>query len=191
MLERLPDAPHEPDSVADARLVGFDAFLADRRIYGWIRLSEDRLTDLLNEHDELRLVNVQLERLSDGRLEWHEHLVLARDDLLAVRASGPRGDAARRHRTQRHPVAVQSGPFLIGGYLHACPGVHALDEIAQRPPITPLSVAWLEYWRDGRRRAQWGGTILFNRMLTDAVEVVADEDLEVGVLTWPLSRRGR
>jgi len=189
VLERSPEAPCEPESVVDAPLVGFDAFLVDSRVYGWVRLSADRVTDLLNASDEVTLVNAQAECLPDGRLSWHDRLVVARDRLIAVRAAGPRGDPARRLRTRLHPLVVQSGPYLIGGYLHVPSGAVPLSEIAARPRMTPLSSGWLEYWSDGRRHDQWSGTIVFNRDLADAIELVGEEDLEFGMLSWPLTRR--
>jgi hypothetical protein len=186
VLERLPDSPHEPDFVADRPLVGFDAFLPGVHLYGWIRLGEDRLTDLLNEHREVALMNAQLERSPDELPEWHERFVLCRDDLLAVRAGPPRGDPSRRHRSRLHAIAVESGPYLIGGYLHVPPGDRPLDDLHARPPFVPLSMAWLEHWRDGRRIRQWDGTIIFNRERATAVELVSEDLLEFGVLKWPL-----
>lgn len=186
VLETRAEAPSEPDFVADAPLVAFDAFLVDQRVYGWIRLSADRLTDVLNAQDELTLHNVQLERLPGGRQEWHEQLVLDRDRLLAVRAGGPRGDPTRRRHLRLHPLAVQSGPFLIGGFLHAPPGMAPHTEIEGRPPMVPLSLGWLEYWDGGHRRAQWSGTILFNHGLADAIDVVREEDLALDALTYPI-----
>lgn len=186
ILERQPESPHEPDSVADAPLVGFDAFLPDRRIFGWIRLEADRLTDILNAHAELLLVNVQLERLADGRVEWEEELRLDRASLLAVRAGGPRGDPARRQPTDRHPLVVQSGPYLIGGFLHARVGDSPIQDIERRPPLVPLSTGWLEHWIDGHRHRQWAGTILFNRALVDTMKVVREDDLEFGVMSHPI-----
>lgn len=186
VLETLAEAPSEPDFVADAPLVAFDAFLTDQHVYGWIRLTAHRLTDVLNSRAELTLVNVQLERLPSGRLEWHERLVLDRDRLVAVRAGSPKGDPARRERLRTHPLVVQSGPYLIGGYLHAHPGIGPRDEIEGRPPMVPLSLGWLEYWIDGRRRAQWAGTIVFNRGLVDAIEVVTEEDLIFGATSHPI-----
>ena len=190
VLETRAEAPSEPDFVADAPLVAFDAFLADHRVYGWIRLSTDRLTDVLNAQSELTLHNVQLERLPGGRLEWHEQLVLDRDRLLAVRAGGPRGDPARRQHLRLHPLIVQSGPFLIGGFLHAPPGTTPHDEVEGRPPMVPLSLGWLEYWADGHRRAQWSGTILFNRGLADAIDVVREEDLALDAMAYPIRSAG-
>jgi hypothetical protein len=187
VLESLAEAPSEPDSVADAPLVAFDAFLTDHHIYGWIRLAADRLTDVLNSQAELSLVNVQLERLPDGRLEWHETLVVDRDRLLAIRAGAPRGDPGRREAHLRlHPLVVQTGPYLIGGFLHAHPGVEPHAEIESRPTMVPLSLGWLEHWVDGHRRAQWPGTILFNRRLVDAMDVVSEEDLEFGLTNYPI-----
>lgn len=186
VLERQAESPHEPDSVADAPLVGFDAFLPDRRIFGWVRLEADRVTDILNEHAELMLVNAQVERLADGRGEWLEQVRLGRDDLLAVRAGGPRGDPALRQRSRLHPLVVQAGPFLVGGYLHARIGVDPFVEIDKRPQMIPLSTGWIEHWIDGRRQRQWAGTIVFNRALADAIELVGEEDLEFGVTSHPL-----
>jgi hypothetical protein len=187
VLESLAEAPSEPDSVADAPLVAFDAFLTDHHIYGWIRLAADRLTDVLNSQAELSLVNVQLERLPDGGLEWHETLVIDRDRLLAIRAGAPRGDPGRREAHLRlHPLVVQTGPYLIGGFLHAHPRVDPHAEIESRPTMVPLSLGWLEHWVDGQRRAQWPGTILFNRRLVDAMDVVSEEDLEFGQTNYPI-----
>ena len=190
VFESQAETPSEPDSVADAPLVVFDAFLTDHRVYGWIRLTADRLTDILNSPAELRLVNVQLERLPGGRLEWHESLVLDRDRLLAIRAGSPRGDPVRREHLRLHPLVVQTGPYLIGGFLHARPGIGHRAEIEGRPPMVPLSLGWIEHWVAGRRRAQWPGTIIFNRGLADALELVNDEDLEYGVTSYPFQRVG-
>ena len=187
VLETLPEAPSEPDFIADAPLVAFDAFLTDHRIYGWARLAADRLTDLLNEQAELTIVNVQLEQFSDGRTEWHERLVLDRSRLVAVRAGGPRGDPALRRHLRIHPLVVQSGPYLIGGFLHADPGITALDGLRLRPSMVPLSMGWLEHWVAGQRRAQWAGTIIFNRTRVDEVAVVREEDLAFDMTTYPIS----
>jgi hypothetical protein len=186
VLETLPEAPSEPDFIADAPLVAFDAFLADCRIFGWIRLAADRLTDVLNSQPQLTLVNVQLERFRDERREWLERLVLDRDRLLAVRAGGPRGDPSRRQQLRQHPLVVQSGPFLIGGFLHAPPGVEPHAELEARPPMVPLSMGWLEHWVAGQRRAQWAGTIIFNRAEVAELAVVREEDLAFDMTTYPI-----
>lgn len=177
VLERSPVIPHEPESVADAPLIGFDAFTLDFRVFGWVRLTADRLTDLLNAHDEVELVNAQVRDLAYGETELIDGLVVKRTDLVAVRAGDPRGDPARRERTRLHALAVRCGPYRIGGFFHARPDGAPLTELNARPPIVPLSLAWIEHWRDGRRDGDWAGTILFNRLLADAIEVVSDEEI--------------
>lgn len=186
VLETLAESPSEPDFVADAPLVAFDAFLTDQRVYGWIRLDADRITDILNAQTRITLVNVQTEGLPDGRSGWHDEVVLDRDRVVAVRAGGPRGDPALRRHVRLHPLVVQSGPYLIGGFLHAPPGVAARDDIGARPPMVPLSLGWLEFWSGGDRRAQSAGTIIFNRQLADAMEVVTEDDLLFGATRYPI-----
>jgi hypothetical protein len=179
VLEGLPEAPYEPESVVDAPLVAFDAFSIDQRIFGWVRLSADRLTDLLNAHREIALDNAQVEQLTHVGVAWIDHLIVNRDQLIAVRAGGPHGDPALRQRLRRHPLAVRAGSYRMGGYLHARPGVAPLQEIRDRPTIVPLSSAWIEHWMDGRRISQWVGTILFNRDRVDSIEVVGEMDVDV------------
>jgi hypothetical protein len=176
-LERSPEAPHEPESVVDAPLIGFDAFSSDQRIFGWVRLTADRLTDLLNTHEEIELDNAQIEQLTDRRVTWIDRLVVNRDRLIAVRAGGPHGDPARRQHVRLHPLVVRAGLYRIGGYLHARPGLAPLAEVRDRPKMIPLSSAWLEYCVDGRREALWVGTILFNRDRAESIEVVGEGDL--------------
>jgi hypothetical protein len=178
-LERSLEAPHEPDSVVDAPLIGFDAFSIDQRIFGWVRLSADRLTDLLNAHEEIEVDNAQIEQLTDARVASIDRIVVNRDRLIAVRAGGPQGDPARRQRLRLHPLVVRAGLYRIGGYLHARPGVAPLAEVRDRPKMIPLSSAWLEYRVGGGRKAQWVGTIVFNRDKTDSIEVVGEGDLGV------------
>jgi hypothetical protein len=178
-LERSLEAPHEPESVVDAPLIGFDAFSIDQRIFGWVRLSADRLTDLPNAHDENEDDNAQIEQLTDARVASIDRIVVNRDRLIAVRAGGPQGDPARRQRLRLHPLVVRAGLYRIGGYLHARPGVAPLAEVRDRPKMIPLSSAWLEYRVGGGRKAQWVGTIVFNRDKTDSIEVVGEGDLGV------------
>ena len=188
VLERGPEAPHEPDFVADAPLVGFDAFLLDHRLYGWIRLEADRLTDILNEHAELILVNVQLERFADGRLEWLEQMRVDRDNLLAVRAGGPRGDPAPRQpaastRSSSSQARTSSAAICMRA------SASAPSKRSKAAADGPLSTGWLEHWVAGQRHRQWAGTIIFNQALVDAIKLVGDEDLEFGMTSYRSSRR--
>jgi len=172
----------EPDVVPEAPVLRFEAFLTDARIFGHVHLNADRLTDLLNTHDELDLHAATRESLVDGAATPSADVVVPRSQLVAVLASGPRGDPALRRWTHSHPVAVQAGEYLIGGYAHATPGEDPLKAIRVRPPMVPLTDAWLERWRGEERIQQWVGTIIFNRDRTDWIRAVEETDLEFGHL---------
>jgi hypothetical protein len=177
VLERVSEDVHEPGFIASLPLVGFDAFAAGYRVFGWVRLDADRLTDLLNAHEELRLVNVLIEHLDDGATVTADEAIVRRGELIAVRATGRRGDAARREPTQTHPVVVESGPYLIGGYLHAAPGVDPMLRIRGREPMVPLTTAWIAHGPDADLRCYRVGTIIVNRELATRFERVTEREL--------------
>lgn len=103
-------------------LVEFVAYAEDCILSGHVRLAADRLTDMLNEYDEIDLVDVMVERLDGlGVVEVKEVLV-RREEILLVHATGPRGSQARRQRTRQHPLAMTLGPYTIRGNLHALLG---------------------------------------------------------------------
>jgi hypothetical protein len=182
VLQRTAEEVFEPGAGPETPFIRFAAYVADRRVFGWIRLHEDRLTDLLNAHDELHLLDVGLESLPNGWPGTIDEVVIRRRDLIAVQASGPRGDATLRQATRAHPVVVQSGNYLIGGYLHTPPGVQALTNARTRPAMIPLTDASIEYWVHGKREHQATGTIIVNRDTVDSIRVVTHEDLIEGNL---------
>jgi hypothetical protein len=182
VLQNTFEEVFEPDSVSDAPLVRFIAYGRQDRVFGWVRLRADRLTDLLNAHEELHLADVDIESLEDGVTRSVDEVLVRRRELVAVQASGPRGDEAHRQPTRSHPIAVQAGNYLIGGHLHAVPGTDPIASARDRPPMFPLTDAWIEYWSDGERTLQSVGTIIVNRDQTDWIRVVTDDDLIEGQL---------
>lgn len=186
-LQQTNEEAFEPDSVSEAPLVRFSAYITHHRIFGWVRLRADRLTDLLNTHDQLVLSDVEIEDLDDGTRRREESDRIAIRDLLAVHAAGPRGDDTMRHRTRAHPIVIRSGSYLIAGHLHAEPGADPLESLRRRPAMVPLTDAWLEYWPDGSPRRHGVGTIIVNREAADTIELVTDDDLVEGLLA-PHSR---
>lgn len=181
-LQRTGEEVFEPDSVAEAPLIRFAAYDHDHRVFGWVRLRADRLTDLLNDHDELLLSNVEIESLESGSTRSADEILVRCCDLVAVHASGPRGVESLRHRTRTHPIAVQAGNFLIGGHLHAAPGEAPLASVQERPVMVPLTDAWIEYWSGPERTKHSIGTIIVNRAQADWIRLVTDEDLADGML---------
>jgi len=190
ILQPSPEEVFEPDSVAEAPLIRFIAYGLQERVFGWVRLRADRLTDLLNAHEELHLAEVEIEGLEDGVTQSVAEIVIHRRDLVAVHASGPRGNEGLHHRTRTHPIAVQSGNYLIAGYLHADPEADPIASVAGRPAMIPLTDAWIEYWSGGLRKYQSTGTIVVNRDYADWMRVVTDEDLIEGWLRPASVRAG-
>ena len=107
-----PDsAPPDTESVAERGEVDFVAYGEDCILSGRTVLDGDRLTDMLNEHDEYDLIGVTVERFDGGPPIEVPELVVSRDELWLVHASGPRGNAERRHRTAQQHIAIKMGPY--------------------------------------------------------------------------------
>lgn len=182
VLQHTDEEVFEPGAVANVPLIRFAAYVANQRVFGWVRLDADRLTDLLNAHDELHLLDVGLESLPNGWPGTVDEVVICRRDLVAVHATGPRGDASRWQATQSHPIAIQSGSYMIGGYLHVPPGIDPIESARARPAMIPLTDALIEFWAHGRREHQSIGTIIVNRDKADWMRIVTHDDLIEGLL---------
>ena len=180
VLERVPEEVHEPELAAEQPLLGFDAFAAGHRVYGWVRLDADRLTDMLNKHNVLELTNVLVEDLADGTTVAADEAIVHRDDLVAVRASGPRGSAARREDTVAFPTLVEAGPYRIGGHLHSRPGSDPLARVRNGEPMIPLTEAWIAHRSGGASVHRRVGTIIVNRHLVTRFRSVDEAELEAG-----------
>ena len=180
-----PVATERPDRGRTAREVEFVAYGEDCVLSGVVRMATDRLTDMLNEHDEYLLVNVLVEGLVGDRSVEVTEVLVRRDELLIVHAAGPRGNQGRRHRTRAHPVAIQLGPYHVRGYLHALPGADPIQGIRRRQPMVPLTDAWIEFPAvTGRPRLRIG-TVMVNREQVDWIVPAVDEEVELPDL--PLS----
>jgi len=171
VLERHAEDIHEPEFAAYSPLVGFEAFLTTQRVFGWVRLDADRLTDLLNANDLVHLQNVHVEDLRDGSTVAADETLLPRSELVAVVASGPRGDPGQRALTQRHAVAVEAGVYRIGGCVHVASGVDPEARWQSGGPMVPLTGAWLEYRSGDRYCRDIFDTVIVNRRLATRVEM--------------------
>jgi hypothetical protein len=169
--EELPPLP--------GQVVEFVGHGEDCLLSGRLRISTDRLTDMLNEHEEYQLVDVLIERLDDGRAVEIREVHVTRDELLLVHATGPRGNQDRRRRTRPHPVAMQLGPYHVRGYAHTLPGTDPVAAIRRRQPMVPLTEAWVEYVSGGVMQRHRFGTVLVNREQMDWIAPVLDEQVEL------------
>ena len=173
----------EPRDGPEGAEVEFAAYAEDCRIFGFLRLDAERLSDALNEHARIDLTDVLVVALTDGRGREEHALTVERDELLAVRAAGPRGNPARRGRTRPYPITLQTGPYTIHGHLHTLPGADPMQVLRLRKPMVPLTEAWIEYVAAGETHRARVGTIIVNRPLVDWIRPSRDD--EVGLPDLP------
>jgi len=171
-----PDVPAVPQ-------VEFVAYTDDRRLFGRIALAEGRLTDLLNATEELELVDIAVESLASGDVTEEPSLIVQRDDILAVHATGPRGDPGLRTSSRAHPIVVKSGPYRIEGDLHVLPTSDPFVAMRRRPPMVPLTNGVIEYTVAGEPVTRKVETLIVNHSAMDWAVPAHDE---VRVLEMPL-----
>jgi hypothetical protein len=113
-------------------LAPIELYTADARIVGWIAANGQRVTDLLNDQDELRLWHPspgpivapagadaagEPEPDSDSG-EWQS--VVTEQLILAMPPEWRAARQLRLHRKLRR-VALRAGPFSVTGNLHLAP----------------------------------------------------------------------
>jgi hypothetical protein len=184
MRRERPDAALTEQVASEAFVpppveVEFVAYAEDSILSGRVALTADRLTDLLNDHDQYTLVDVLVESLVDGRAIERREVLVDRDELSIVHLLGPRGSSDRRIRTRQHPVAVQLGPYHVRGYLHALPGSNPIDSIRRRPPMVPLTDAWIEHFVGDVLQRRRVSAVLVNRHLMDWIVEAKDDEVEM------------
>jgi len=182
ILQPTFEEVYEPDFLSETPLIRFVAYARDHRVFGWVRLEADRLTDLLNGCQELHLEDVEIAGQLDGQTRSLDEFIIGRKALVAVHASGPAGDETQRQPTRVYPIAMQSGDYLIGGHLHVVMPDDPMTSLARRPPMVPLTDAWIEYWMGDERRHRSTGTIIVNRDLADWIRPATERELTAGYL---------
>lgn len=150
--------------------VEFVAYAEDGRLSGSVRLDASRLSDMLNGHDEYLLVDVRAERIPDGEPMIVPEILVRREELMLVHATGPRGDRERRLRTIPRAVTIQTGPFLVTGDLHANAGMDTLTHFRRRRPMVPLTDACIQYNTTAGPVKEYVDAIVVNRDLIDWVQ---------------------
>lgn len=163
---RWPDPALDEDGLPE---VDFVAYATSERLSGRIRLDSARLSDMLNTHDEFVLVDALAERLPEGGSMVVSEILVRRDELALVHATGPRGDRAQRIRTEAHPLVMRVGRYLVSGRLHAGQGEDALASLRSRQPMIPLTEAAIEFRVGPDVVREPASTIVVNRDLVDWV----------------------
>jgi hypothetical protein len=179
MIDRLPrrfrfgfaradEAAVEPGDGPEH--VPFIAYGEDCIVTGHTILDADRLTDMLNLHDEYDLADVTVERFDDGEPLDIPEISVARDEIILVQATGPRGDESRRHRTMPQHLALQMGPYKVRGFFHALPGADPVVALRRRKTMVPLTDARIQYTIRGEQRETSVDTVIVNRDQIDWVQ---------------------
>ena len=122
-----------------------------RPVGRWSAWRAERLTDMLNDHDEIQLIDVLVEPLDGSAPAEIKEVLVRRDEIVLVHATGPRGDVARRRRTRQHPVSLDLDRYAVHGYLHALPGADPLNAIRRRKAMVPMTDAVIEFEFQGER----------------------------------------
>ena len=142
-----------------------------------IAVGQARLSDLLNDRVDHRVTEVEVTSLEDGHRVVLPELVISGDDILAVDATGPRGNPEKRRRTRQYPIVAKVGPYIVRGYFHTLPGADPLASLGRRAPFVPLTDAWLEFAIAGQVLRPSSGALLVNRDAADWVDTAADDDV--------------
>ena len=120
-------------------LAPIELYTADARIVGWISANGQRVTDLLNDNEELHLWHPspgpitppedhdgdEPDAEADDPGEWQS--VVTAQLILAMPPEWRAARQLRLHRKLRR-VAISAGPFSVTGNLHMPPGFEADGE---------------------------------------------------------------
>ncbi len=174
-----PIAPSPMVFTRESIEIELAAYAEDCLVFGFVLVDTDRLTDYLNERERYELRDVLVVALDDGCATEAKTLTVERGELLAVRASGPRGNADRRGRTRPYPVTLGTGPYTIRGHLHALPGSDPLRHLRMRRPMVALTESWIEYLSEGETHRGRVGTIIFNREVADWIHLSGDDEVRL------------
>jgi hypothetical protein len=173
-----PTVEAEVETAADRGEVDFVAYGEDCVLSGRTVLDSGRLSDMLNDHEEYALIGVSVERFDDGQPLEIDDVVVARDEIFLVHASGPRGDAARRKRTTPQHLAVKMGPYEVRGFFHAQPGVDPVEAIRRRKAMVPLTKVRIEYVLHGEHREIDVDTVIMNREQVDWILAIEPDCID-------------
>lgn len=147
--------------------VDFQGFAGDCTVTGKITMFGERLTDFLNGQERFRLHKVEFQSLDDGHIVAEDSVSLARDDLLAVVGTGPRGNEKQRVELEAARMQLSIGPYVILGRLHIPAGQDPMRNVLQREPMVPFTSVTMAYNLAGSVVARDLGTIIVNRHLVE------------------------
>lgn len=183
----LPEIEPTPRPLAVPE-IDIVVFAEDSVLAGRIRLSGDRVSDVLNANAEYAVTDAVLEDLADGHTISCEELLLQRDELIVVDAAGPRGDAARRRRMCQHAIVAKAGPYDVFGYIHTLPGMDPIKSLRRRNPIVAITDAVIGYTFGSSPQMRWANVVMLNRECLDWIAKAPDDALMLEMPPGPIGR---
>jgi hypothetical protein len=177
-LGRSPRPAPDIEAAPETDQVEFLAYGEDCILVGRTALDAERLTDMLNAHDEYLLEGVTVERLDEGESFELAEIAVPRDEIYLVHANEPRGDIARRHHTMPQHLAIKLGPYRVRGFFHALPGADPVEALRRRMAMVPLTDARIEYRFQGETRAIRVDVVIVNREQIDWVQEVSASQVD-------------
>ena len=164
---------------ADTRsLYDFHGFMHDAVVSGLIWLPAGvRLREHLDEHEEYWIEEASIRYLADGRVERPGRFQPVRSDLLAVHATGPRGNMERRVMTGRRVVVVTAGPYRVIGVSHEPPSA-SYGRPRIRRSLFPMTDVEIGYVMAGQPYRRAVASLLVNGRLVDTIMAHTNEKIE-------------
>ncbi len=159
-----PEAPELPE-------LEFVAYAEESRLSGRIRMDGRRLSDMLNDYEELVLEDVLIEGLPGGGETLVPEFLVRRSELLLVHATGPRGNPELRTRTIARALTLKSGPYMATGDVHSGPGIDPLLFFRRRRAMVPMTNASIQYRNASGPVCEYVDVVAVNRDLIDWVRV--------------------
>jgi hypothetical protein len=157
--EEEKEAPPAVAGVVAATLLAVVEFLtAEQRTVAGMDLSHERLTDLINRENMVRVVLLE-ERPEDpaqliemqAGLQWTEYPVA--DALLVLPPPQGTDPTTRLHRP-RQPIDLAIGPFLVSGMVHVPAGAQAAGFLSrQNARFAPITRATIR--AQGLEEVEW------------------------------------
>ena len=153
---------------ADALMaeIEFGAYLEDCLVGARIDLPEGlRLTDYLNESDDIAMTEAALTALDDGRVVTGGDVVVPITDIHLVEASDESGGHDRRIRTRSSEVDMVVGPYRVHGYVHGPTAGDPVAGLSRRQAMIPVTSATIAFLLAGQPQIREREVVIVNRLL--------------------------
>lgn len=173
--------------------VDFRGYSGDCLIQGTLDVPDGmRLTDFMNDADEIVVRAATLRALSDGHVVAAGDQTVSVEELWAIEPTDPPNAGDLRVSTRSTEVAIDLDPYAVNGYLHAVSAGDPVAALQRRKRMVPMTDAVITFNYAGNERRHEAGVLIFNREMAKSVERVmyqrgVIDDMGIG----PVDERAR